>query len=71
MSELSVNAYAPIIQQASNTFHERLYPAAQAYSHSIYRGYEVGSMTLTGDLEYLLDWFDNGLVRDIVALGLI
>lgn len=71
MAFFSINAFAPIIQQSYNSFHERLDTnlAGERYAISVERGFETASFTLRGQIEYLREWFDNGLDRDMIFVG--
>lgn len=71
MAFFSINAFAPIIQQPNNSFHERLANnlSGESYAISVERGFETAAFSLHGDIEYLRQWFDNGLVRDIAFIG--
>ncbi len=69
MSFFSINALAPVIQQSESGFHERLAPERETYTISVERGFDSASFTLRGENDYLVDWFKNGLIRDMVWLG--
>lgn len=64
--ELSINAYAPVINQSIDSYHERLQTENESYTITKDIGFDVARLTLGGPLDYLLDWFSNGLVRDII-----
>jgi hypothetical protein len=67
---LSINAYAPVIQQSENSFHERLSAIeGETFTMSIDRGFNTAKFMMTGEVEYLKSWFANGLARDIVFKG--
>jgi hypothetical protein len=66
----SITAYAPVIQQSENSFHERLFSLERpVYTLSVARGFDVASFQLEGTESYLIDWFKNGLARDIIWRG--
>lgn len=71
MAFFSINALAPLVQQPANSYHERLDTnlAGESYAISVERGFETAGFTLRGDIEYLRDWFDNGLARDVSFVG--
>jgi hypothetical protein len=69
MSFFSINARAPIIQQASNSFHERLETVDEQYSITVQRGFNTAGFVLKGSPDYLVDWYMNGLARDVTWLG--
>lgn len=70
-SFFSINALAPLIQQPDNSFHERLDTnlSNESYAISVERGFETASFILAGPIEYLREWFDNGLARDVTFIG--
>lgn len=66
----SITALAPVIQQAENSYHERLFDIERpSYTISVKRGFDVANFVLEGEENYLVDWFKNGLVRDIIWRG--
>jgi hypothetical protein len=65
-AEISINAFAPVINQAKSSYNERLQTENETYSISNNVGFDSANFVLTGPLDYLMDWFANGLVRDIV-----
>jgi hypothetical protein len=69
MSFFSINALAPVIRQSSDSFNQRLEPETESYAISVERGFETANLSLRGDIEFLKDWFDNGLARDITFVG--
>ncbi len=64
--ELSIVAYPPVIQQAESSYHEHLQTEGESFTCSLNVGFDTARFTLTGDLSYLMSWFSDGLVRDIV-----
>lgn len=69
MGFFSINALAPVIRQSIDTFNQRLEPETESYAISVERGFETANLSLLGDIEFLRDWFDNGLARDITFVG--
>jgi hypothetical protein len=63
---LSIVARAPVIAQAANTYAEMLQTEKEQYVISDSIGFDSGSFTLTGPTDYLHEWYENGLVRDVV-----
>lgn len=66
ISLLSINAYAPVIRQNIDSFHERLLTEAESWTISTKFGYDTASFTLHGSQDYLTEWFSSGLIRDIL-----
>lgn len=66
---LSINARAPLIRQSEDSYNERLETLGEAYSITEQRGFNAAAFTLIGQLDYLLSWFQNGLMRDIIWKG--
>jgi hypothetical protein len=64
--ELSINAYAPVIRQSADSYAERLQTENEVYAITSDIGFDTASFVLRGPVEYLVDWFQNGLVRDVV-----
>jgi hypothetical protein len=61
----SISARAAVINQAADSFHERLDTEGESYTISANVGFDKASFTMRGDVEYLRAWFRAGLVRDI------
>lgn len=62
---LSITALAPVVLQGVDSYHERLQTEKESYVITDGIGFDNASFTLTGPLDYLLDWYANGLVRDV------
>lgn len=65
MTQISITAGAPIINQSVDTFQERLLTEYETYTISAIYGYDSCQFTLRGDIDYLRGWFRAGLIRDI------
>lgn len=65
----SINARAPVIRQAIDSYHERLDTSGETFSSTINIGYDNASFVLRGDVAYLREWFTAGLGRDVVWKG--
>lgn len=63
---LSINAYSPIIRASDEDFHELLQTEKESYAITDGIGFDTASFILTGPLDYLVDWFRHGLVRDVI-----
>ena len=63
---LSINAYSPVIRASDESFHELLQTEKEGYTITDGIGFDAASFTLTGPLDYLVHWFEHGLVRDVV-----
>lgn len=63
---LSITASAPIIAQAVNTYAETLMTEKESYTISDGIGFDSGSFVITGPVDYLNEWYESGLVRDVV-----
>lgn len=61
----AINAYAPLVRQSFDSYHELLQPEAETYTYTDGIGYDSASFVLTGEAEYLFDWYLNGLVRHV------
>lgn len=62
---LSVTARAPVVNQASDTYAETLQTEKEQYTITDGVGFDAASITLMGPVDYLHDWYERGLVRDI------
>lgn len=62
----SIVAYPPVVRQADESFHETLETEKETYTISDTIGFDQASFTLTGSPEYLIDWYEKGLVYDVV-----
>ena len=65
VSELSITALAPVIRQSIDSYQERLETEKETYTITDGIGFDSASFILTGPPEYLTEWFENGLVRDV------
>jgi len=63
--DLSIVSYAPVIRQSVDSFQERLQTEKETYTITDGIGFDTASFILTGPPEYLAEWFENGLVRDV------
>lgn len=63
---LSINAYSPVIHASDEAFHELLQTEKEGYTITDGIGYDAASFILTGPLDYLVHWFEHGLIRDVV-----
>lgn len=61
----SIRAYAPVIRQGDDSYEERLQTEKESYVLTEGIGFDKASFVLTGEEDYLVDWFLKGLVRDI------
>jgi hypothetical protein len=66
LSQISITALAPVINQGIDTFQERLQTESEGYVVSAAYGYDSCNFTLRGDIDYLRGWFRAGLIRDII-----
>lgn len=64
-SLFTITARAPITQ-ASNGFFDTLATEAESYTITANVGFDSASFAISGDAAYLLDWYRDGLARDIV-----
>jgi len=62
----SITAYAPVVTQADDTYAETLDTEKEQYVVSDAMGFDTATFTLTGPPDYLIDWYEHGLVRDII-----
>ena len=70
MSELfSITALAPVIRQSADSFHERLQTQQETFTLLANKGFSTANFVLTGEIDYLTDWFADGLIRDITIKG--
>lgn len=65
MDLLSVTARSPVIRRSVDSFTERLQTESESWTISVRYGYNTASIALKGSIDYLTEWFTNGLVRDI------
>lgn len=65
----SISARAPIVRQGVDSFQEQLQTEKESYVISDGVGFDRANFTLTGEENYLRDWFVNGLVRDVKWRG--
>jgi hypothetical protein len=61
----SIVAYPPIVRQADEAWHETLQTQAETYTISDGVGFDTAQFTLTGNDDYLSDWFEKGLVHHV------
>jgi hypothetical protein len=62
----SIVANTPVVRQSDESFSEQLDTEKESYTISEGIGFDQATFTLTGSPDYLLDWFDKGLVYDTV-----
>lgn len=65
----AITARAPVIRRSDDSFSEDLQTEKESYVCTLNVGFDKANFTLTGEEDYLRDWFVNGLVRDIKWRG--
>jgi len=63
---LSITAAAPVVAQSTDTYAETLMTEKESYVISDGIGFDSASFTITGPVNYLNEWYETGLVRDII-----
>ena len=66
MSQISIIALAPVINQGIDTFHERMQTENEVFTVSASFGFDSCQFVLRGDMDYLRGWFRAGLIRDVI-----
>lgn len=67
--KMSIEVLAPLVKQSVDSFSETPKTEAESYTITDGIGFDVANFTIEGSLEYLDNWFTNGLLRDVTWLA--
>ncbi len=69
MRQHSITAYAPVIRQSADSYHELLSTQRERFVISATWGFDTARFQMLGAQEYLRGWLEHGLVRDVEWVG--